>query len=113
MPSILVTGGGRGIGRAIALAFSEPGALVAIASRTRSQLEDTAAEIRSAGAEPVVLPMDVSNSDSVQSAVTQLAERGTRLDVLVNNAGVGGGEPVVGSDEKAWRRIIDTNVVGT
>lgn len=113
MASILVTGGGRGIGRAIALAFSEPGALVAIASRTRSQLEDTAAEIRAAGGEPVVLPMDVSNADSVHAALTQLAERGTRLDILVNNAGVGGGEPVAGSDEQAWRRIIDTNVVGT
>jgi NAD(P)-dependent dehydrogenase (short-subunit alcohol dehydrogenase family) len=111
--SILVTGGGRGIGRAVALAFSAPGAIVAIASRTRSQLESTAGEIRARGAEPIVLAMDVCDADSVQSAIAALKERGTGLDVLVNNAGVGGGEPVAGSDEKAWRRIIDTNIVGT
>ena len=113
MTSIFVTGGGRGIGRSIALAFSEPGATVAIASRTLSQLEDTAEEIRARGADPLVLPVDVMNSGSIQSAIAQLRERGIRLDVVVNNAGVGGGQPVEGSDEKSWRRIIDTNVVGT
>jgi 3-hydroxybutyrate dehydrogenase len=111
--SILVTGGGRGIGRAIALAFSEPDAIVAIASRTRSQLEATADEIRARGAEPIVLAMDVCDAGSVQTAIAGLEERGRRLDVLVNNAGLGGGEPVAGSDERAWRRIIDTNIVGT
>jgi ketoreductase len=111
--SILVTGGGRGIGRAIALAFSKPDAIVAIASRTRSQLDTTADEIRARGAEPIVLAMDVCDAGSVQTAIAALEKRGTRLDVLVNNAGVGGGEPVVGSDENAWRRIIDTNIVGT
>jgi NAD(P)-dependent dehydrogenase (short-subunit alcohol dehydrogenase family) len=113
VPSILVTGGGRGIGRAVALAFAEPGAMIAIGSRTRGQLDGTAQEILDRGAEPIVLEMDVTDSSSVQSALSRLQTRGIRLDVLVNNAGVGGGEPVEGSDEKAWRRIIDTNVVGT
>ena len=113
MSSVLVTGGGRGIGRAIALSFCEPGAIVAIASRTASQLEATAEEIRSRGAEPVALVMDVSDSRSVQSAIARLQERSVHLDVLVNNAGAGGGEPVEQSDESAWRTIIDTNIVGT
>ena len=113
MPCIFVTGGGRGIGRAVALAFAEPGATVAIASRTRDQLDRTARDIRDRGAEAIALEMDVTDSTSVQSALSRLQSRGTSIDVLVNNAGVGGGEPVEGSDESAWRRIIDTNVVGT
>jgi NAD(P)-dependent dehydrogenase (short-subunit alcohol dehydrogenase family) len=108
-----VTGGGRGIGRAVALAFAEPGAIVAIGSRTAAQLDRTAQEIRDRGAEPIAVEMDVTDSNSVQSALSRLHARGTRIDVLVNNAGVGGGEPVQGSDEQAWRRIIDTNIVGT
>lgn len=113
MACIFVTGGGRGIGRAVALAFAEPGATVAIASRTRDQLDRTARDIRDRGADAIALEMDVTDSTSVQSALSRLQSRGTRIDVLVNNAGVGGGEPVEGSDESAWRRIIDTNVVGT
>jgi NAD(P)-dependent dehydrogenase (short-subunit alcohol dehydrogenase family) len=111
MPSILVTGGGRGIGRAIALAFAEPGSTVAIAGRTAPQLERTAAEIRDRGADAVPLSMDVTSAASVDAAFAEL--RGRQIDVLVNNAGVGGGQPVEGSEEAAWRRIIDTNVVGT
>jgi ketoreductase len=110
---IFVTGGGRGIGRAVALAFAEPGATVAIGSRTRDQLDRTARDIRDRGADAIALEMDVTDSTSVQSALSRLQSRGTRLDILVNNAGVGGGEPVEGSDERAWRRIVDTNVVGT
>jgi NAD(P)-dependent dehydrogenase (short-subunit alcohol dehydrogenase family) len=113
MPSILITGGGRGIGRAIALAFAEPGATVAIAARTSAQLDRAAAEIRQRGADAIPLTMDVRDASSVGAGFARLKERAPGLDVLVNNAGVGGGEPVEGSDEEAWRRIIDTNVTGT
>jgi ketoreductase len=113
MPSILITGGGRGIGRAIALAFAEPGATIVIAARTSAQLESTAAEIRARGAQAVALILDVTDAASIQAAFARLTESGNRVDVLVNNAGVGGGQPVAGSDEEAWRRIIDTNVTGT
>jgi NAD(P)-dependent dehydrogenase (short-subunit alcohol dehydrogenase family) len=113
VPSILITGGGRGIGRAIALAFAEPGATVAIAARTSAQLEEAAAEIRQRGADAIPLTMDVRDASSVAAGFARLKERAPGLDVLVNNAGVGGGQPVEGSDEAAWRRIIDTNVTGT
>ena len=113
MPSILITGGGRGIGRAIALAFAEPGATVAIAARTSAQLERAAAEIRQRGADAIAVTMDVRDASSVAAGFARLKERAPGLDVLVNNAGVGGGQPVEGSDEAAWRRIIDTNVTGT
>jgi ketoreductase len=111
--SILVTGGGRGIGRAIALAFAEPGATVAIAARTSAQLDATAADITERGGESIPLVMDVTDARSIESAFKRLRERGLAFDVVVNNAGKGGGEPVQGSDDGAWRTIIDTNIVGT
>jgi NAD(P)-dependent dehydrogenase (short-subunit alcohol dehydrogenase family) len=110
---VFVTGGGRGIGRAIALAFAEPGATIGIAARTARQLEATAREIRARGAEPIALTMDVTDANAVSVGFAELSARTDRVDVLVNNAGIGGGQPVLGSDESGWRRIIDTNVVGT
>jgi NAD(P)-dependent dehydrogenase (short-subunit alcohol dehydrogenase family) len=111
--TVFVTGGGRGIGRAIALAFAQPGNLVAIASRTSSELDDTAAVIRAAGGEALALTVDITDDTQVARAFAQLRERSARLDVLVNNAGVGGGEPIVDSDAARWRHTIDVNVVGT
>ena len=111
--TVLVTGGGRGIGRAIALAFAHPGSTVAIASRTRSQLDEAARAIGARGARPVVLEMDVTDEGSVQRAFDQLRAVSPGLDVLVNNAGAGGGQPIDQTDTESWRRIVDTNVWGT
>jgi NAD(P)-dependent dehydrogenase (short-subunit alcohol dehydrogenase family) len=113
MSTIVVTGGGRGIGRAIALSFSEPGATVAIAARTRSELEATGAEIRSRGATAVMLTVDVTDEGSVAAGFKALRNATSRVDVLVNNAGVGGGGPIQDGSTADWRRILDTNVWGT
>ncbi len=107
----LVTGGGRGIGRAVALAFAEPGATVAIAGRTVSQLDDTARAIEQRGAQALVLELDVTDETAVARAFESL--KGSTLDVLVNNAGAGGGQPIHKTDTGSWRRIVDTNVWGT
>jgi NAD(P)-dependent dehydrogenase (short-subunit alcohol dehydrogenase family) len=111
--TIVVTGGGRGIGRAIALAFAEPGRRVAIAARTRAQLEETAKAIRAKGAEAVLLPMDVTDEGAVESGFAELRRVSDRIDVLVNNAGAGGGQPIHKTETASWRRILDTNVWGT
>src|SRR5436190_1553827 len=113
MKTILVTGGGRGIGRAIAVAFAEPGCRVAIAARTRAQLEETAQAVGGRGAEPVLLPIDVTDEDAVAAGFAELRKVADRLDVLVNNAGIGGGLPLHKTDTASWRRIVDTNIWGT
>ena len=110
--TVVVTGGGRGIGRAIALSFAEPGAHIIITSRTASELDQTAAEIRSKGADATAVPMDVSDEASVAHGFGSLHGTVKQIDVLVNNAGVGGGEVVQGSDVARWKRTIDTNLFG-
>jgi 3-hydroxybutyrate dehydrogenase len=108
----LVTGGGRGIGRAIALALSGPGTLVAVSGRTVAQLENTAQELTKSGGRGLALETDLTDEASVARAMKRLTSDAGHLDVLVNNAGVGGGEPVAGSDIARWRRVIDTNLTG-
>jgi NAD(P)-dependent dehydrogenase (short-subunit alcohol dehydrogenase family) len=112
MRTALVTGGGRGIGRAIALALSGPGTLVAVAGRTRSRLDETAEELRRRGGTAAAIEMDVTNDASVDDAMGELRGLAPRLDVLVNNAGMGGGEPVAESDIDRWRRTVETNLTG-
>ena len=110
--TVVVTGGGRGIGRAIALSFAEPGAHVIITSRTVSQLDQTAAEIQARGARATAIPMDVSDEASVAHGFGTLHGQVKAVDVLINNAGVGGGEIVQGSEVARWKRTIDTNLTG-
>ena len=80
----LVTGGGRGIGRAIAQALGGKETTVAIAGRTRSQLESTALELEAAGARPIPLEMDVTSEQSVARAIDTLRAGIAHVDVLVN-----------------------------
>lgn len=110
--TVVVTGGGRGIGRAIALSFAEPGAHIVITSRTESQLEETAADIKAKGADAIAIPMDVSDEANVAHGFGKLHGKVKSVDILVNNAGVGGGEVVQGSDIARWKRTIDTNLFG-
>ena len=110
--TVVVTGGGRGIGRAIAMAFAEPGAHLIITSRTASELERTAADIQAKGARATPIPMDVSDEASVAHGFGTLHGVVKDVHVLINNAGVGGGEIVQGSDVARWKRTIDTNLTG-
>ena len=112
MSTVLVTGGGRGIGRAIALAFAEPGATVVIADLSRADLDATGAAIEQRGAAPVPLVLDVCDEASVAGGFQRVRESIDRLDVLVNNAGIGGEHLVEHADAGAWRRVIETNLVG-
>jgi NAD(P)-dependent dehydrogenase (short-subunit alcohol dehydrogenase family) len=108
----LVTGGGRGIGRAIAHAMAGPDTCVAVAGRTRSELDSTASDLERLGGRSLALVMDVTDEVSVAAGIAELGRAADHVDVLVNNAGIGGGEPVEGSDVARWRRTIDTNLTG-
>ncbi|HEV2139019.1 MAG TPA: SDR family oxidoreductase [Nitrososphaerales archaeon] len=110
----IVTGAGVGIGKSIALKFAEEGAKLAINSRTRSKIEETARGIRSLGAEVLVRTTDVSVSEEVESFVNDTHKEFGRVDVLVNNAGVLGPVGVAAENDVAsWIHTIDVNLVGT
>jgi NAD(P)-dependent dehydrogenase (short-subunit alcohol dehydrogenase family) len=109
----VVTGGGRGIGRAIAHALGGPDTLVVVTGRTAARLDATARELEGLGGRALAIVMDVASESSVADGARILREASPRVDVLVNNAGVGGGQPVQDSDIARWRRTIDTNLTGT
>ncbi len=112
-PTVLVTGGGRGIGRAIALRFARAGAFVAVAARTRREVEAVAEEVERAGGAGLALEMDVTDLSSVERALAQALEStGGGLDVLVNNAGVFSIHSFPELSPATWYRTLATNLTG-
>jgi len=106
----LITGGGRGIGRAIALEFARNGARVAVAARTAEQVEEVAAEI---GGDAVALVCDVSDPESVARMFGRLRERIGDADILVNNAGIAESATLVNTTDELWHRHLAINLSGT
>ena len=106
----IVTGSGRGIGRAIALAFAREGATVALASRSADEVERTAAEVRARGGRALPLPTDVTSRAAVEELVSRTLDETKRLDILVNNAGVFVWRAFAKLEEEDWDRILDTNL---
>src|SRR5207248_9670110 len=102
----LVTGAGRGIGRAIALALAQAGAEVILNSRTPPELEAVASEISAQGGRARVLPFDVTDSSAARSAIGGVH----RLDILVNNAGVNRPQPFFEVDEATVDRMIAPDI---
>ena len=112
MRAALVTGGGRGIGRAIAQALAGPDTLVVVAGRSRKHLDETVTALEQRGGRALAVELDVTDETSVAKAMQAVRGVTSHLDVLVNNAGMGGGEPIAGSDVARWRQTIDTNLTG-
>ena len=110
--SVIVTGGGRGIGQATALAFAAEGADVLVLGRTVADLEDTVAQVTARGGQAWLLPCDVTDETQVDNAVAQAAARWDRIDVLINNAGIDDDTPFLEIDRSRWRDVIDTNLTG-
>ena len=127
----IVTGAGRGIGKAIALTLAEAGADITVVARTKEQIEQTAEDIRKLGRKALAIPADVSQEDQVKKVVEQTVSRYGKIDILVNNAGIAVSKPVVlipgaefagftgkvsEQDEQTtlqeWRQVIDTNLTG-
>jgi NAD(P)-dependent dehydrogenase (short-subunit alcohol dehydrogenase family) len=102
----LVTGAGRGIGRAVALALAAAGAELILVSRTLSELDSVAREIASSGGKARSLPFDVTDSAAVRRVVAGLGA----LDILVNNAGINRPQPFLEVDEDTLDRLLTLNV---
>jgi NAD(P)-dependent dehydrogenase (short-subunit alcohol dehydrogenase family) len=105
----LVTGAGRGIGRAVALRLAGPGVHLALASRTRSEVDGVAEEARRLGATAVALVADVARSDQVRALFRDAGP----IDILVNGAGVAPSAPLVKTSDEVWRSAIETNLSGS
>ena len=109
----LVTGGGRGIGRAIALAFAREGADVCVLARTRAEVDAAADEARSLGRRALARTCDVGDYAAVEASVAAAVEELGTIDVLVNNAGGGTVRLPVGDDDPGeWASVVRTNLVG-
>ena len=110
----LITGGGRGIGQAIAQAYAAEGARLALTARTTSELEETARLIREKfGADVITMVSDVSKREQLEHAVAQTLERYGVIDVLVNNAGnIGPVGRLWDNDPEEWASTIAVHLLG-
>jgi NAD(P)-dependent dehydrogenase (short-subunit alcohol dehydrogenase family) len=109
---VLITGASRGIGHETAVAFAEAGARLVLASRSREEVEGTAAAIRGRGAEAVGIEADVTSVPSVERLVEEALAAFGQIDVLINNAGVYLNRPALETTEDEWDLMTDTNLKG-
>jgi NAD(P)-dependent dehydrogenase (short-subunit alcohol dehydrogenase family) len=108
----LVTGGSRGIGRAIAEAFAGEGLALALAARTHAEVEAAARELRAQGAQTLALTLDVGDAEAIGTAIAAVTATFGPVDVLVNNAGIAESAPLARTDTDLWERHLRTNVTG-
>lgn len=109
---VWITGGGSGIGKALAIEFAREGARVAISGRRLHKLEQVVEELVASGAQAMAVQCDVTEEEQVVAAVEAVVEEWGRLDVAVANAGFGVGGPILELSAEDWRRQLDVNVVG-
>jgi gluconate 5-dehydrogenase len=108
----LVTGGGRGIGRHLAIGLAEAGAHVFLASRRREACEEVAAVIAAGGGRATALAADVSKPEQIDTLVQQVLDQTPRIDVLINNAAMVWAAPLLDYPLEGWDRVFDLNVRG-
>ncbi len=109
---VLVTGAGRGIGKAIAIAFARAGARVAVNDINPESCAQTAAAIGASGGQALACHADVANKLAVQSMLIDIEDRWGCVDILINNAGVEPHQPILQLDEWDWNRTLDVNLKG-
>ena len=108
----IVTGGGTGIGKAIAATFAREGANVVIAARNAERLEAAGKEIGRSGIRVLSVPADVTDSSQVRAVFERTMKEFGRLDILVNNSGAFDGGPIDKLTDEQWKRVMDVNVTG-
>ena len=111
----IITGGGRGIGRAFALRFAQEGAKVVVTQRTTTEIERTVSEIKASGGNALAVTMDIRDPEQVNKMIQRAADEFGGIDILINNAGFYGGLGHKRWDDwplEEWRASWDINVVG-
>ncbi len=108
--SVIVTGGSKGLGRAMALGLAEAGARVAVVSRSKNLIEETAQEIIRAGGEAMAVPADVRSERDIEKMVEIVADQYGEIDILVNNAGIAPMNRVVDITMGEWDDVMGTNM---
>lgn len=106
----IVTGAGRGIGRALAIGLAEAGADVALLARTESDLTETASHIKSLGRKALILPSDVASREDVHKSVEEVNQAWGKIDILINNAGMNIRSKATDVTDEEWKTIMDTNL---
>ncbi|MBT2677780.1 glucose 1-dehydrogenase [Bacillus sp. ISL-35] len=106
----IVTGAGRGIGRALAVGLAEAGADVAILARTEKDLTETAGLIEELGKKALVLPTDVTEREQIHTAIAEIESKWGKIDILVNNAGMNIRSKALDATDEEWQKIMDTNL---
>lgn len=108
----IVTGAGRGIGRSIALSLARNGVRVSLAARTENELNNVRSEIEAFGGVAAAFPADISSEADCISLVRKTVERFNRLDILLNNAGIGVFRPLVETTTLQWDQLMAVNARG-
>lgn len=106
----IVTGAGRGIGRALAVGLAEAGADVALLSRTEKDLTETAGMIEELGKKALILPTDVTEREQIHTAIAEIEAKWGKIDILVNNAGMNIRSKALDATDEEWQKIMDTNL---
>ncbi|MDD2440114.1 MAG: SDR family NAD(P)-dependent oxidoreductase [Methanosarcinaceae archaeon] len=109
----IVTGGGRGLGKAICLAFAREGANLVVAARTTKEIEETARLVRKTGGKALAVRTDVRKEEEVQNLIKKTVEAFGSLEILVNNAGIAHRKYLLETSTKEYEAILDTNLKGT
>ncbi len=109
----VVTGGGRGLGRAMAESLGEAGARVVIAARKFDEVKETESSFQARGIEAMAARLDVSNPADIEALTQQVLDRYGRIDVLINNSGASWGAPSLEMPLDAWNKVLAVNVTGT
>lgn len=108
----IVTGGGSGIGRGIALALAAQGSRIVLCGRRKDKIEEVVGTIWKNGGGAIAVEADVSQPEDVDRLVKAALESYNKIDFLINNAGVGGGGPIHLHDAAVWNRVLDVNLGG-
>jgi len=109
----IITGAGRGIGKALAFGFANQGATIVAAARTESEVIEVAEKVKLLGKESLGIVCDVSNEEDVKNLVSTTINKFGKIDVLINNAGIGSMRPVYATPLESFEKVLKVNLTGT